>query len=180
MSKMEEAINQTYPELMMFVRDVNLSGEIANKYTSGLIIREKGFVDASCRVMGMVTTHRFAILSNHMFDFRPYEHGTNWGLYVAKRDSHFKVLATHEYDGKTLIILLHLPDNEDWKMFVGIEISIDEELVASSIKRFESKCNLDPIFELRSDIWLRRCLFPIGMDNEGNLYELEYGIIGVQ
>ena len=62
--------------------------------------------------MGMVTSHRYAILSNHMGDFREYEHGTNWGLFVAKH-SHFKVIDIYEYNGKTQILLLHLPDDKD-------------------------------------------------------------------
>ncbi len=44
------------------------------------------------RVGGMVTTHRFQHLSSHLFDLTKAEHGTNWGGYVASRDSHFKVL----------------------------------------------------------------------------------------
>jgi hypothetical protein len=40
---MEEAINRTLPGLTMFVRDVNLPEDIAEKYVPGLIIREKAF-----------------------------------------------------------------------------------------------------------------------------------------
>ena len=171
-AKIEEAINRTFPGLTMFVRDVNLPEIIACKYTPGRIIREKAFVDASCRVGGMITTHRFAILSNHMASLESFEHGTNWGLYVAQRDSHFKVMAIHEYSKKTLILLLHLPDDENWKMFCNTQISIEDEIVSTSIDRFEKKCKLDAIPELTTDEWLKRCSFPIGMDDKGNLFEL--------
>ncbi|WNY23485.1 hypothetical protein MmiHf6_07920 [Methanimicrococcus hongohii] len=171
--KAEEAVNQTIPGLTMFVRDVNLPDSLAQKYEPGMIIREKAFVDASMRVMGMVTTHRYAILSNHMADFGPYEHGTNWGLCVAARDSRFKVLAVHKYSGKTLILLLHLPDNESWRVFLNAQFSIEEEIILSSIGRFEYKCNLAPIPELAADSWLVRCSFPIGMDDEGNFFEID-------
>lgn len=76
----------------------------------------KRFVDASHRVMGMITTHRYSILSNHMRDLRPFEHGTNWGLSVAPRDAHFKVLDVYTYGNKTQILLLHLPEDENWKL----------------------------------------------------------------
>ena len=56
--KIEDAINDIMPGLTMYVRDVNLTDEIASKYQPGMIIMEKGFTDASNRVMGMVTSHR--------------------------------------------------------------------------------------------------------------------------
>ena len=80
----EEVINEIFPGLTMYVRDVNLPPAFASKYAPDMIIMEPGFTDASSRVMGMVTTHRFAILSNHMADFGPYEHDTNWGLLSRK------------------------------------------------------------------------------------------------
>ena len=170
--KMESVINKTFPGLTMFVRDVNLPTDIAKKYVPGTIIREKGYVDTSHRVMGMITSHRYAILSNHMASFESMEQGTNWGLCVAKRDSRFKVLAVHEYCGKTLILLLHLP-NEDWKMFVNVNINIEDEIIATSIERFEQKCNLEAIPELTTKEWLARCSFPIGMNDNGEFFELE-------
>jgi hypothetical protein len=114
--KAEEAVNNTYPGITMFVRDVNLPSALAEKYTPDLIIRERGFTDASCRVGGMITTHRFGILSNHMKDLRTFEHDTNWGLCVAQSGARFKVLGTHVHNGKTLILLLHLPDDESWEL----------------------------------------------------------------
>lgn len=172
-AQFEAVINQTYPGLTMFVRDANLPSEIAAKYTVGLILREKGFTDASCRVMGMITTHRYGILSNHMADLREYEHGTNWGLCVAQRDSHFKVLGTGEHNGKTIILLLHLPNDETWKLFQNVVINTDADLVANCIERFRNKCDEPPIPELTTETWLKRCATPIGMDYEGILFELE-------
>jgi hypothetical protein len=170
---MEKTINRIYPGLTMFVRDINLPTHIAAKYTEGLIIREKAFTDASCRIMGMATTHRFAILSNHMANLREYEHDTNWGLCVAQKDSHFKVLGQYSQDGKTLILLLHLPDDETWKLFQNVVINTDKDLVVSCIERFKNKCNKAVIPELATEAWLERCTFPIGMDDNGNLFELE-------
>lgn len=170
---LEQVINRTYPGLTMFVRDTNLSSELASKYKAGEIIREKGFTDASCRVMGMVTTHRYAILSNHMADLREHEHGTNWGLCVAQRDSHFKIVGTHSYNGKTMIVLLHLPDDNSWKLFENVAINLDEGIFKSCIARFESKAFSEPIAELTTTEWLERCMFPIGMNDVGEFFELE-------
>ena len=93
----EKTVNEILPGLSMYVRDVNLSPICASKYVPDTIIMERGFTDASSRVMGMVTTHRISILSNHMADFGEYEHDTNWGLFVAKNNSHFKILDVYNY-----------------------------------------------------------------------------------
>lgn len=55
----EKAINEIMPGLTMYVRDINLNEQYAKKYVPGRIIREPGFTDASCRVGGMATTHRY-------------------------------------------------------------------------------------------------------------------------
>jgi len=170
---LEKVFNQTYPGLTMYVRDVNLPDAIAQKYTKGLVVREKAFCDASSRVMGMITSHRYGILSNHMAGLSEFEHGTNWGLHVANKDSRFKVLATHKHNGKMLILLLHLPDDDGWKIFQNLSTNVDDDMTTDSIERFENKCNAEVIPELATNEWLKRCDFPIGMDSNGNMFELE-------
>lgn len=89
-----------YPGITLFARDVNLQPGLAEKYKAGMIIREKGFTDATIRFGGMATSHRYVILSNHMASFAALEEGTDWGLHVANKDAHFKVLGKAEYKGK--------------------------------------------------------------------------------
>jgi hypothetical protein len=48
-----------------------------------------------------------------MEDFREYEHGTDWELFVVNSNAHFMVMAKHTFEGKTLILFLHLPDGDD-------------------------------------------------------------------
>ena len=170
---LQNAMNQIYPGLTMFVRDANLPEHIAAAYQPGMILREKAFVDASARVMGMVTTHRYAILSNHMANLSQFEHGTNWGLHVANCGSRFKVLGTHTHCGKTAIFLLHLPDDDSWTLFRNAEIDLDKQLLADCIQRFEGKCLFPPVPELATEQWLDRCRFPVGLDDSGNPFPLE-------
>ena len=175
---LSQIANKTYPGLGIYVRDINLPKSLADKYIPDLIIREKAFTDASNRVMGMVTTHRYLILSNHMANLSTFEHGTNWGLHVANRDSHFKVLGTHTYkthsnEEKTAIVLLHLPDDESWKVYKNCAFSMDETVYKMAIERFENKCEMPPVAELTTQEWLARCAFPIGMNDNGTLWELE-------
>ena len=169
----EEVINEIFPGLTMYVRDVNLSPTLAGKYKADMIIRQPGFTDASSRVMGMVTTHRFAILSNHMADLGPFEHGTNWGLYIAKRNAHFKILDIYEYQGRTQILLLHLPDDHRWKLFENVKLNLEDQIIEDSRKRFENKSVQDPLPELAKEEWLARCAFPLGINNSGDFFDLE-------
>lgn len=171
--KYQDVINEILPGLTMYVRDVNLSPICAQKYEPGMIIMEPGFTDASNRVMGMVTSHRFAILSNHMGDFRKYEQDTNWGLFVATHGAHFKVLDKFEFQARTQILLLHLPDDSRWKMFDNVKLSIEDHLVEDSRDRFKSKIGKDPVPELTTDVWLDRCSAPLGMDDEGKLFDID-------
>lgn len=171
--QLQTLANQIYPGITMFSRDVNLTPELAKKYTPGQIIREKAFTDASIRFMGMVTTHRYVILSNHMADLSAFEHGTNWGLHVANADSHFKVLGQHTCNEKTGIFLLHLPDDESWKVWQRAEFSIDSELYQKAVQRFTAKCGEPPVPELSTPQWLNRCAFPVGMSSSGEFWPLE-------
>lgn len=166
-TELENAINEMLPGLTIYARDVNLPPEFAKLYKAGMIIREKGFTDASCRAKGMITSHRYTILSNHMRDFRAFEHGTNWGLFVAQKDSHFKVLDIYECGPKTQITLLHLPDDDRWKLFENVELSVEAQLIQTCRKRFESRCMGEVTPELATPEWLARCQFPIcGSDLE--------------
>lgn len=171
--KYEDLANKTFPGLSMVIRDVNLPEILASKYKQGTIIREKGFTDASFRVMGMVTTHRYSILSNHMADFSEFEHGTKWGLCVANAGSRFKVLDIYKYDNKTQILLLHLLDDEDWKLFQNAVFNLEEDFIKTARERFENKCNQAPVPELTTEEWLARGALPLGMDDNGAFFELE-------
>lgn len=168
--KIEQILNMTFPGLVMLYRDANL-GSLGDLYQVGMIIREKGFTDASCRGGGLVTSHRFAILSNHAFDASEHEHGTHWGLRILQRDSYFKVLDVYKQQEKTLISLLHLPA-EYWQFFRNVRTNLDEQVIASARKRFDEHLSAAPIQDLAQDDWLERCRFPLGMSDSGNLFPL--------
>ena len=92
-------------------------------------------------------------------------------MHTAARDSKFKVLDVFEFNGKTQILLLHLIDNlEDF--FIDND-TIDEEYVALARNIFVESFEKEVIEEVNSEEWLERCSFPIGMDNEGNIWNLD-------
>lgn len=161
----------TYENSGLFVHDINLPEDFAEKYEIGALIKEKGFVDMTNRIGQMTTSHRYAIITNHVADFSQFEHGTNWGLHTAATNSKFKVLDVYTYKGKTQILLIHLIDNlED---FFKDNNTIDSEYVDKARRIFEESFEKEIIEEVNSDEWLDRCSFPIGLDNEGNLWDLE-------
>ncbi|WP_165062080.1 hypothetical protein [Adlercreutzia sp. ZJ154] len=168
--ELENALNDMLPGLANHARDVNLDPAIAALYKPGMIIRDKAFVDASERVGGMATTHRFAIFSNHMVDLSEYEHGTNWGLCVATPESRFKVIDIYECEGKTQIALLHLLDDERWRIFANAEFRMPGLDVGDIRARFEMRCSQEPIPELATEEWLDRCSYPVGLNPSGGLY----------
>ena len=80
-----------YDNAGLFVHDINLPNEWAEKYEIGALIKERGFVDMTNRIGQMTTSHRYAIISNHVGNLSQFEHGTNWGLHTAASGSKFKV-----------------------------------------------------------------------------------------
>jgi hypothetical protein len=176
---LDDAINATYPGLTLFVRDVNLPPELSGRYADGLVIRERGFTDATPRLGGMVTTHRYVILSNHMADLDAIlgadrdPDAPNWRLHVAERDSHFKVLGQRRIADAMFIFLLHLPSDERWRLLAAVTLSIDADVLADAISRMETRLLEAPIPEVTSKPWLDRCRFPVGMSDDGELFPLE-------
>lgn len=168
---LEKLANMTFPGLAVLSRDCSLTKEQEEKYKVGTIIREPAFTEATYKNKGMVTTHRFTILSNHMVDFEGFEHGTNWGMVVAQRGSHFKVLDVYTYEGKTQILLLHLPDNKFWKKFEHVEFNLEKEFIEKCRASFEQKIHAPIAPSLATQEWLDRCANPLGMDENGELYD---------
>lgn len=152
----------------MYVRDVNLKKELAQKYKPGQVIREKGFVDATDRIGAMTTTHRYAILSYQMADFTKFEKGTNWGIHVAKAGSTFKVLDIYEFEGKTQILLIHVPDGFEDAFNMGADLI--KQTVSESRESFRKALSSEVIEEVNSPEWLERLKFPLGMDDDGNFF----------
>ena len=165
--------NEAISGLQMFFSDVNLSDEVACKYKPGELISDEEFVFACRDKIGMQTTHRFKILSNHMTSINSFEVGEKCGLSVADRNSRFKILAIHEYRSKTLILLLHLPYDVDWKSFQSVNTENEDELIKTHIKLFEDECNLELVPEPDVEKWLSRYSFPIGMNTNSEFIDIE-------
>lgn len=174
---LENAINGMMPGLQMLVRDVDMDPALAEKYIPGEIICERAFTDATCRVGGLAKTHRVSILSNHMVNLAEAmpdnENAVQWGLCIGQSNSHYKVLDRFVSEGKEQILLLHLPDNEDWHLFENVVLSIEQDLIDDSRERFLNKYKTEPIPEVNTEKWYERVSFPLGFDDGLNPWPLE-------
>ena len=151
-----------------YFRDVNLSEDIAGKYEIGQILTERAFLDATDKIGGLLTTHRYLILSSYMADFSKLEKDTNWGLHAANRDSRFKVIDIYEFDGKTQIALVQLP--EGFESVFENTLKIEKEIVEELRHEFKKTLKSEPIPEVNTPEWYLRCSFPIGMSDEGEFF----------
>lgn len=174
---LERAINDTLPGLQNLVRDVWLAPSQAVRYEVGSILRNPRPVDATSRVGGMRTSHRFAILSNHAYDLSGLDEADR-GLHsmAAPFGSTFQVVDVFEHAGKTQITLLHLPDDERWRLFDGVALSAVNDLIPGVRERFRAKCLQEPIPEVSSDEWLTRMHDPVGLDGRGEPYAADIPI----
>jgi hypothetical protein len=127
----------------------------------------------------MVTTHRFVLMSNHMADVDALwgderdREAPDWRLHIANRDSRFKVLGQSAFLGKTLIFLLHLPNDERWRLLARCALDLDEKLLHESAERMKARLQQDPIPEVTSEEWLDRCKLPVGMSDAGEWFPLD-------
>ena len=152
----------------MYVRDVDLDDALAQKYEAGQIITEKAFVDATPKIGGMLTSHRYLIISQYMADLSQFERQTGWGLHTARNGSRFKVLDVYTFEGKTQIVLAHLP--EGFEEVFETRSSLERKTVAKIRKEFEKTLKMAPIEEVNTPEWRQRVSFPIGMNDEGEFF----------
>ncbi|OUO62058.1 hypothetical protein B5F74_02275 [Collinsella sp. An271] len=166
----EQAANQTYPGLQTFVRDTNLTVEEAARYHVGSVIRADDYVVATPRVGGMATTHRFAILSNRMYDATDLAdtvQGASCAPRTTRRAPRFKVLGILRAGGLTQIVLLHLLDDERWQIWQNTEFSVDSDIMESVRANFHEKAAAKPIPELKLHAWMKACEGAIGFAATG-------------
>ena len=161
-------IASTLNQSSFYVRDCNLSDELADKYEVGQILTEKAFVDATDKIGGISTTHRYLILSNGMADLSQFEKGTDWGIHTANVNSKFKVLDIYRKHGKTQIFLLQLP--EGFEEVFTLSNNLINQRIEYSRKLFDSCLSKAIIEEVNSHDWLERVSFPLGMDENGNFF----------
>lgn len=72
-----------------------------------------------------------------------------WGLMQAAAGSHFKVIDVFPFEGVTQVTLLHLPDDERWRLFTAEVPAVENPLVDTARERFQDKIAAPVIVELQ-------------------------------
>lgn len=157
----------TLENIQFYVRDTDLGFQEFRHYKAGQVLLEKAYVDCSNHIGKPITNTRFLIASNHMVDFRAYEQGTDWSLFVANKNSRFLLLDEYTKDDKTQLTLLHLVEDKRWREWNEDCSTVIQEARACFDQALES----EPIASLSTRDWLHRCEFPIGIDPDGELFD---------
>ena len=124
-----EILNTVLTNATIVVRDGNLTKKLEEKYITGTIILERCFTDATYKIGGIKTPHRYSVISNQMKDLSTFEHNT---LLVGAFDSHYLILKI-----KTQITLLYLPTNKYWEKFKNIRLEIFKDMIKDIREQFE-------------------------------------------
>lgn len=152
-------------------RDTRLAAHVLARYAPGVLLCERGFTDASCRLGGLVAPHRFLIISDRalLVEGSPAE---GRGLCVLPPDSLFKVIDRASDGGREQVALLHVPP-ELLPVLGGGGLGAIEERYAAMARECFSEClALPPVPELDNDAWRARLLDPPGLDDDGEPFPL--------
>ena len=169
---LDELLNQTFDHLAFIYRDNDLSDDFINKYYPGLILQERGFVDATYKRGGLAAKHRFLIASSQARELSGMP-GANpaQGLTVIMRDSFFKVLDVAEKDNRKQITLLHIPGELIDFFNTGEGLSNEEaQIVEAARADFDKSFHVAPVDALRQPDWLMRVAAPIGISDAGEYF----------
>jgi len=152
-------------------RDTKLSETMIAKYSPGMIIMERGFVDSSSKGGGLATNLRYLIISSQNKDMPSMFQ--DYGLCTISNGSYFKVIDVFNHNNKTQITLLHIPQ-EASEFFASCTTNFEEFIVEQSRENFSSKVDLQSVPELEDQEWIERIKHPLGMDDDGNFFELTH------
>ena len=168
---LDGAIDAATSGVASYALDVNLSKEQENLYAIGRVIRVEGYVEAAARFCEMRTSHRFVILSNHMYDVSELasERMRPWLTHTTRRRPRFKVVDIMREGGKTQIVLLHLLDDERWELWRDPSMGADALVVSSARSLFEECVSGSGSFSVEASVQM-------GQDNSGNLIGFSCGL----
>jgi hypothetical protein len=167
--ELQSIMNATFGRLSMFCRDLELDESLIAKYRPNQIIMERGFTDLSSKVGGMGTNCRYLVASSSGRDLSMFSQQPELGHIVIQSSAFYKVLHIHKENGKTQILLLHIP-KEGVPIFSKSKINLEDQIIEKGIEVFNRTLHAKPVAALQSKDWLERTSFPLGMTQEGVLF----------
>lgn len=168
--QIEEIYNQTFGGLTLFYRDTTLPENLISKYQIGQILKERGFTDMSYKGGGLAENFRYLIASANGKDVSVLNSDSaQFGHILLSSNAFFKVLDIYKIGDKTQVFILEIPESAI-DFFEKATSNIEEEIIKKARESFDTKIKLEPVPELQSPEWKERTEFPIGMNDEGELF----------
>jgi len=168
--KVEETVNATFAGLALFYRDTDLSETLISRYQTGQIIMERGFTDMTYKTGGLKGNFRYLIASSAGKDLSAINPSfARYGHIVLHSGAYFKVLDVYRTGDKTQVLLLNIPADAI-SFFRNTAIGLEEELVKKARENFDQWSTASPVEELQAPEWTGRIEFPLGMNDEGELF----------
>ena len=154
-----------------YIHDMNLDPSSAGKYRPGLVIREPRAFEATPERTGMDGSHRFAVLSNHMYDISDLaSSGGLWMNHSSLSGSLYKVLDVYEAQGFVQILLLHIFDDERAPLWQAGTTEVEAGLVERVRRAFVEELALKGEGSRGRQRWIQESPSTPGFDAEGHAY----------
>lgn len=170
---MEDIFNETFAGLTLLYRDTKLSENLISKYQVGQIIMERGFTDMTYKGGGLSTNFRYLIASAHGKDLSAINpEASILGHIVLTSNAYFKVLDIYKIGDKTQVFLLNIPER-GIALFKSAMSNIEADIIQKARHNFDEKINLPIIEELKNQEWQERIGFPLGMNDNGEMFYTE-------
>lgn len=170
--KINEAFTDTFSELTMFYRDVDLSQELISKYEIDKTIMERGFTDVSSHAEGLGKKLRYAIATSkasYLGEVNPDV--AKYKFCLISAPSFYRVLDIYKIGEQTQVLLLHF-DEKYLDILIRTKTNLDEKIIKMARESFDNKIKMNPNPILNDDFWTQRTKAPIGMSNEGVFFPL--------
>lgn len=170
---MEKVMNWTIPGLQLFYRDTDTPVDVSGTFHAGDTLRAGFFIDLSPYAGKPMHRYRYIIASAHAASLATP--GNRYPLHVLHYNSYLKVMDVYEKSGVTQIFLLHVPAKAIFSPWIRETLNISfngETVVDIARKSLDSKLTLPPRELLEEEEWLDRTAEHVGIDKDGNPYNL--------
>jgi len=172
--QLHERIYAVYERCAPLFRDTELPPGVLEKYKVGLFLREPTFCDTTYNLSGFIAPHRFLFISSSARCLDGIGEDRGWGLCVFQRGRIFKVIDRIGDGLRTQITLLEIPPDL-LEFFSALELNdLEKSFVEQSRETFRQALEMKPLPELDNERWKQRLVFPVGVDDGGRYFPLQF------
>lgn len=167
---------EAFSDCGAFCRDTTLPPEIIEKYKTGTVFYEPTFCDASYKLGGFAAPHRYLIFSANALCLDEVSQSPEWGLCIWPSGTLFKVIGRIEQASYAQISLLEIPKNLLQFFISGATEELEKTFMEDSRTLFEDALQQPALPELSTQLWLDRLKAPLGIDDNGEYFDMLVGM----